>query len=229
MGSPDARAYSRNKRGIAGSLIWINFDRHSLLNLIQQCAGTFVADIDEIRPQYTSTTNGGAVFQSSLVRSAGIPVSATIDQLDTQTLSSAGQNVQLASPWYSDQVLPFDVTLSGANEYGAMCAAKIYGLEILNEGFGISIDDAVSEMQARPGPSVGIPISPPSGTAPINDHMMPVNPSRTSYLTCTPSWLDSCSCLVPAPALAPAPKTAPPLNDAVLASRKLRLRDSAPL
>jgi len=25
-----------------------------------------------------------------------------------------------------------------------MCAAKIYGLEILNEGFGISIDDAVS-------------------------------------------------------------------------------------
>jgi hypothetical protein len=29
------RACSRNKRGIAGSLIWINFDRHALLNLIQ--------------------------------------------------------------------------------------------------------------------------------------------------------------------------------------------------
>ncbi len=149
MGSPDARAYSRNKRGIAGSLIWINFDRHSLLNLIQQCAGTFVADIDEIRPQYTATTNGGAVFQSSVVRSAGIPVSATIDQLDTQTLTNAGQNAQLATPWYSDQVLPFDVTLSGANEYGAMCAAKIYGLEILNEGMGISIDDDFNEIMAN--------------------------------------------------------------------------------
>ena len=45
-------------------------------------------------------------------------------------------------------MLPFDVTLSGANEYGAMCAAKIFGLEILNEGMGISIDDAVTEMQA---------------------------------------------------------------------------------
>ncbi len=146
MGSPDARAYSRNKRGIAGSLIWINFDRHSLLNLVQQCAGTFVADIDEIRPQYTSTTNGGAVFQSTVVRSAGIAASATIDALDT-ALTSAGQNSQLATPWYSDQVLPFDVTLSGANEYGAMCAAKLYGLEILNEGMGISIDDAVTEMQ----------------------------------------------------------------------------------
>jgi hypothetical protein len=147
MGSPDARAYSRNKRGIAGSLIWINFDRHSLLNLIQQCAGTFVADIDEIRPQYSNVADGGAVFQSSVIRSAGIPVGATIDQLDTQ-LTSAGQNEQLATPWYSDQVLPFDVTLSGANEYGAMCAAKIFGLEILNEGMGISIDDAVTEMQA---------------------------------------------------------------------------------
>ena len=101
MGSPDARAYSRNKRGIGGSLIWINFDRHSLLNLIQRCAGTFVADIDEIRPQYTSVTNGGVVFQSSVVRSAGIPVSATVNQLDT-SLTSAGQNAQLATPWYSD-------------------------------------------------------------------------------------------------------------------------------
>ena len=73
--------------------------------------------------------------------------------LDTQ-LTSAGQNTQLATPWYSDQVLPFDVTLSGANEYGAMCAAKIFGLEILNEGMGISIDDAVTEMQAEPGVSV---------------------------------------------------------------------------
>ncbi len=171
MGSPDARAYSRNKRGIAGSLIWINFDRHSLLNLIQKCAGTFVADIDEIRPQYTDVTNGGAVFQSSVVRSAGIPVTATVNQLDN-SLTSAGQNTQLATPWYSDQVLPFDVTLSGANEYGAMCAAKIFGLEILNEGFGISIDDAVSEMQATPGLIVGIPYSPPSGSATENDSIM---------------------------------------------------------
>jgi hypothetical protein len=147
MGSPDARAYSRNKRGIAGSLIWINFDRHALLNLIQSCAGMFVADIDEIRPQYSQVNNGGAVFQSSVVRSAGPSIGSTINAMDT-SLTSAGQQAQLATPWYSDQVLPFDITLSGANEYGAMCAAKIFGVEILNEGMGISIDDAVTEMQA---------------------------------------------------------------------------------
>ncbi len=55
---------------------------------------------------------------------------------------------ELATPWYSDQTLPFDIPLAGANEYGAMCAAKIFGVEILNEGTGISIDDAVSEQQA---------------------------------------------------------------------------------
>jgi hypothetical protein len=52
MGSPDVRAYSRNKRGIAGSLIWVNFDRHALLNLFYQAGATFLADADEIRPQY---------------------------------------------------------------------------------------------------------------------------------------------------------------------------------
>ena len=45
-------------------------------------------------------------------------------------------------------MLPFNVTLAGANEYGAMCAAKILGIEILNEGSGISVDDAVAESQA---------------------------------------------------------------------------------
>ena len=71
----------------------------------------------------------------------------TIDKLDSQVKDIYTMN-ELAEPWYADQVLPFDVTLSGANEYGAMCAAKILGVEILNEGSSPSIDDAVTEMQA---------------------------------------------------------------------------------
>jgi hypothetical protein len=54
---------------------------------------------------------------------------------------------ELATPWYSDQILPFDITLAGANEYGAMLT-KLFGIEILNEGTGHSIDDPVTEMQA---------------------------------------------------------------------------------
>ena len=148
MGSADVRAYSRNKRGIAGNLAWINFDRHALLNLFQKALGTFVADADEIRPQFADVANGTAVFQSSVVRDLGPSISSTIDQLDNITITNSGSDKELATPWYSDQILPFDITLTGANEYGAMCAAKIFGVELLNEGSGISIDDAVTEMSA---------------------------------------------------------------------------------
>jgi hypothetical protein len=92
--------------------------------------------------------NGSAVFQSSVTRDFGPSIGATINALDAQTITSVGSTSELATPWYSDQILPFDITLSGANEYGAMCAAKIFGVEILNEGSGVSIDDAVTEMQA---------------------------------------------------------------------------------
>jgi hypothetical protein len=148
MGSADPRAYSRNKRGIGGTLIWINFDSHALLNIVQRNAGTFVADDDEIMPGYVNVNNGTAIFQTSLTRvNSNVPVSATIEALDT-VITSVGQNNIVTAPWYSDQVMPFDVTLTGTNEYGAMFASKIYGVELLNEHSGISVDDAVTEMQA---------------------------------------------------------------------------------
>ena len=156
MGSPDPRSFSRNKRGIAGSLIWINFDRHALLNLIRSSNGLFVANADDLRPQFTPASTqfiqDGAIFSSAAVRDTGIPASATIDQAALPVIqaisATAGGWKELAIPWYSDQILPFDVTLSGATENGAACGMKIFGVEILNEGSGVSIDDAVTEMQA---------------------------------------------------------------------------------
>lgn len=149
MGSPDPRAYSRNKRGIAGSLVWVNFDRHALLALFNAARGKFVADVDEIRPQYSNpdaVNSASAVFNSSLTRDLGPSVGATIDTLDSTV---SGQSwTELAVPWYSDQILPFDVSVAAANEYGAMAGAKILGVEILNEGTGVSIDDTVTETQA---------------------------------------------------------------------------------
>src|SRR3954447_5526669 len=101
MGSPDPRAYSRNKRGIAGSLIWVNFDRHALLNLFRKARGKFVADVDEIRPQYQdSTVDGAAIFTSWIVRSIGPSVGSTIDQIDNLTLTEVGGLSELATPWY---------------------------------------------------------------------------------------------------------------------------------
>ena len=43
--------------------------------------------------------------------------------------------------------MPFDVILAAANEYGAAASSKIFGVEILNCGFGTSVDDSVLEQQ----------------------------------------------------------------------------------
>lgn len=151
MGSADPRAFSRNKRGVAGSLVWINFDRHALLNIIYQNNGVFVANVDDVRPEFNPASeqllSQTAIFTSSLTRAVAIPLPTTIDSADVPINAVSGFK-QEAAPWYSDQILPFDVTLAATNEIGAASTMKIFGVEILNEGSGVSIDDAVTEMQA---------------------------------------------------------------------------------
>src|SRR5210317_1722779 len=54
MGSADPRSFSRGKRGIAGTLIFVMFDRHALLSafgVYQQELGQqllFLSDIDDV-------------------------------------------------------------------------------------------------------------------------------------------------------------------------------------
>jgi hypothetical protein len=58
-----------------------------------------------------------------------------------------GDDHEVAAPWFVDQVPPFDVTLAAANEYGSLAVMRVFGIELLDEGYGVSIDDMVSEMQ----------------------------------------------------------------------------------
>lgn len=48
-------------------------------------------------------------------------------------------------PKYNDELLPFDITITFANEYGNKASIVLYGVEILNEGTGFSIDAPSSE------------------------------------------------------------------------------------
>lgn len=154
MGSPDPRAFSRNKRGVSGTLVWLAFDRHALLGIVRDLQGKFVANRDDIRPQYANSNvqylGQTAIFNTALSRNVSIPVGSTVDQvgLATSPTTSVSGFKEQAAPWYSDQILPFDITLIGTNELGAATTMKIYGVDLLNEGYGISVDDAVSEMQA---------------------------------------------------------------------------------
>lgn len=168
MGSPEPRAFARGKRGIAGSMVFIMFDAHSLLehfhDLIAKHEGssssgnkkhsqyTFVSDKDEIRPPIGagSDFNANATYKSAasaftnsrpgviegLSRNIELPVAGNLDD-----------GWSREKPWYMDQVPAFNIVLSGVNEAGMAARMGLLGLEVMNEGYGVSIDDTASEMQ----------------------------------------------------------------------------------
>ncbi len=148
MGSADPRSFSRGKRGIAGTLIFLVFDRHALLSTFGAYADAaqqllFLSDIDDVRPEAETNQDISGV---GLITDSDIPVGAGADAQESE-ITSVSEDQKAAAPWFSDQSPPFDITLAAANEYGSLAVMRIYGVEILNEGYGISIDDIVSEQQ----------------------------------------------------------------------------------
>ena len=132
MGKADPRSFARGKRGIAGSLIFIVFDKHSLLDRFKN--SIFSADKDE-RGIKNEISNASSLF------------TADAEDVFTQGAASNSFNQEESSPWYADQIPPFDIVLAAANEYGAQAVMKIFGVELLNENSGVSIDDIVTEQQ----------------------------------------------------------------------------------
>lgn len=149
MGSADPRSFSRGKRGIAGTLIFLIFDRHALIGefgIFQTEKAKqmqFSADKDDVRPSDTATAS---ISPPGISLANPAQAAATVQQQE-QALTTATSDQEAHAPWFVDQMPPFDITLAAANEYGAAAVMRIFGVEILNEGYGVSIDDIVSEQQ----------------------------------------------------------------------------------
>jgi hypothetical protein len=143
MGSAEPRAFARGKRGIAGTLIFVMFDRHALLHTLQDLL--FQSDIDDIFPQFLGADTGELAAATAASVSGRTGAEPIAEQESAITLAQEDQ--ANAMPWYTDQIPGFDITLAAANEYGSLAIMKVFGVEILNEGYGISIDDIVSEQQ----------------------------------------------------------------------------------
>jgi len=134
MGSVDPLSFSRGKRGIAGTIITLMLDQHVLFGEPFSDM-TFIADKDEIYPNISDLNDATDNDLSSLDPSFSF---------DPTNVSDA---YQASQAWYVDQLPPFDVVIVAANEYGQAASMRIYGVEILNEGSGFSIDDMVIENQ----------------------------------------------------------------------------------
>jgi hypothetical protein len=150
MGSADPRSFSRGKRGIAGSMIFLVFDRNALLDTLKDSAN-YVANAYEV----PSGINEEEAFENGAVGGAVAPVdNVTIFRGggagSTSAVSTTTSDVGYGWPTtdkviararYHDQILPFSVVLTAANEYGHIARMIIRGVEIMNCGTGLSIDD----------------------------------------------------------------------------------------
>jgi len=120
--------------GHAGSMIFTNFDRHALYDIME---GT-----------YLDSNSSSASRYQYYKKATDIPAGGRSRLLGNAHLDSLGALGTTKAPAnYSDQIPLFTVTLTSMNEYGNVSAMHILGVELINEGSGVSIDDIVTETQ----------------------------------------------------------------------------------
>lgn len=127
MGNPNPRSFSRGKRGIAGSLVFTVFDRDALHG---------IKDRSEINAHGLNTSN---------IHIDDVAPEGVHKDSDRDKTAVIERWKKKRKPAYSDEIPPFDITISFMNEYGQSSSMVIYGVEILNEGMGMSIDDITTE------------------------------------------------------------------------------------
>jgi len=140
MGRVDPLSFSRGKRGIAGTIITLMMDEHMLYKESAFNTAQVILDKDELfaDPALLNTIN---------YNSAGNAVEDINQPLPSFNTNDLSDNFVASNAVYVDQLPPFDVVIVAANEYGNAATMRIYGIEILNEGSGFSIDDIVIENQ----------------------------------------------------------------------------------
>lgn len=137
MGEADPRSYSRAKRGIAGSIVFVVFDRSALLEAMRN------------RPYIANRYSIPEGFEIADVQVGTLEIAPGIIGPAVGAASPAVSRIALdkviAAPNYLDQVLPFDVVITASNEYGAVARMMIHGVEILNVGSSMSINDITTD------------------------------------------------------------------------------------
>lgn len=134
FGSANPTSFSRGKRGIAGSMIMLMQDRSNLLESLGERAKFWASALDYSR--------------NAAKRSEDFPMNrgeTTVDQGSIIPGVGFEGRVTLQYAWYHDQIPPFDVVLTALTELGIGARMSVLGIEILNSGTGISIDDITTD------------------------------------------------------------------------------------
>ena len=170
MGSPDARSIARGKRYISGACVFTVFDRDTLLEAMDEAGRTDVwlskHETANYRRGgiYKNINNGqyqdaitdaarNAIYGSNNIKDnngsrGGGTLTADYGKINLDTSQNIRSSLRTAAKArLADQVLPFDINLVATNEYGHTTKMVIYGVELMTESGGVSIDDLVLEKQ----------------------------------------------------------------------------------
>ena len=150
MGSPDLRTIARGKRLITGACVFVVFDRDGLLEAVNNNTNKnrspHISKDEAAMAGKLPVANNTNPNVSSANRQAALDLGGTVSVLD----GSSGKDAKFTEKvpaFQLDQLLPFDITIVGANEYGRVSKMIIRGVELMTEAGGMSIDDLVLEKQ----------------------------------------------------------------------------------
>ena len=111
MGSAEPRSFSRGKRGIAGNLVFISFNRDALLaelgdiTISKYKANDSAWLKDQQAAQFISIEQWDA-YMSNLANPNGTTGEAGVVGYTNNLVTDE------AKPKYADEILPFDITIS---------------------------------------------------------------------------------------------------------------------
>lgn len=142
MGSADFKSVSRGKRSVSGTMTFTIFDRDP-----------FVRDIvasDQLKAlenQYAGLMN---LVQEANKNEYDNWLGASIDQARLEQAIKATtslRNIIGKQPLrYADQLAPFDITISMANDQGGAAVAAVRQVYIVSQGVGWSAHDMETDM-----------------------------------------------------------------------------------
>ena len=125
------------------------FDRHALGDFMKH--SVFAAKVGSIEATdanpYKDDMAATEMSASALTSQNAVQFQNIADVSAANEIYQGTVGSVKAQPMYTDELMPFDSTLAAANEYGQGSHMRVFAIEILNEGSGISIDDTSNEVQ----------------------------------------------------------------------------------
>lgn len=154
------KTFVKGKRGIAGTLVFTQFDRHALIHDVFQ--NTYDKGLRDVQNQFSTRFVGPAeegnilnnpIYQtrnfgtgSEIEANARVSFDGGVAEDITRELKDIYDMVAEQKQRYADQIPPFDITITMVNDAGDAAFCVIGGVQLVNEGWGYTIDDLVSEV-----------------------------------------------------------------------------------